>query len=287
MGHHHHHQATKNIGVAFFLNLSFTIIEFIGGILTNSVAILSDAIHDLGDSVALGSSWYLEKISNQKANKKFTFGYRRLSIISAFLNCIILLLGSVIIIVEAIKRIMNPEVVDVQGMMYLAILGIIVNSIGAWKVIGGKSLNERTISWHLLEDVLGWVAVLIGSIVMSFYPLYWIDTFLSIAIALFISYKVLGRFKESFLILAQTVPKNISLDEIEKNILEIQNVISTHQTLLWSLDEENLVFSSHIVIEKNHSDLLPSIQSVLKNQGIHHQTLQLETEDNNCEGAEK
>lgn len=280
MGHHHH--ATKNIGFAFFLNLSFTIIEFIGGILTNSVAIISDAIHDFGDSVALGTSWYLEKKSNQKSNQKFTFGYRRFSIISAFINCIILLIGSLIIIVSAIKRLINPEPVDAEGMIYFAILGIVVNSIGAWKVIGGKSLNEQTISWHLLEDVLGWVVVLIGSCIMYFYPLYWIDTVLSIGIAVFIGYKVLGRFKESFYLLSQSVPNHISISEIEKHILKIENIVSLHHTHLWSLDEEKLIFSSHVVAKKDNPELLSDIQLVLKKWNIHCETIQIETETNKC-----
>lgn len=281
MGHQHHH-ASKNISIAFLLNLSFTIIELVGGILTNSVAIISDAIHDFGDTIALGTSWYLEKKSDQKANKKFTFGYRRLSIISAFINCIILLIGSSIIIFEAIKRLINPETVDVQGMIYLAILGILVNSIGAWKVIGGKSLNEQTISWHLLEDVFGWVAVLIGSIVMYYYPLFWIDSALSISIALFISYKVVGRFKQSFYLLAQSVPKSIDLSKIEDTILNLPLVQSLHHTHLWSLDEDKHIFSSHIVVKELDHNLLPTIQDLLKDWNIHCETLQLETVEMTC-----
>jgi cobalt-zinc-cadmium efflux system protein len=281
MGHQHYH-ASKNISIAFLLNLSFTIIELVGGILTNSVAIISDAIHDFGDTIALGTSWYLEKKSDQKANKKFTFGYRRLSIISAFINCIILLIGSSIIIFEAIKRLINPEMVDVQGMIYLAILGILVNSVGAWKVIGGKSLNEQTISWHLLEDVFGWVAVLIGSIVMYYYPLFWIDSALSISIAVFISYKVVSRFKQSFYLLAQSVPKSIDLSKIEDTILNLPLVQSLHHTHLWSLDEDKHIFSSHIVVKELNHNLLPTIQDLLRDWNIHCETIQLETVEMAC-----
>lgn len=280
--HHHHHHATKNIGFAFFLNLCFTIIEFIGGLITNSVAIISDAIHDLGDSVALGTAWYLEKKSNQEANHKFTYGYRRLSIISAFINCIILLIGSLIVIVEAIKRIMHPEPVDAEGMIYFAILGIVVNSLGAWKVLGGNSLNEKTISWHLLEDVLGWVTVLIGSIIMYFYPIYWIDTVLSIGIAIFISYKVVGRFKQSFYILAQSAPVDIELKEIEEQLLGLHAIKSLHHTHLWLLDEDRRIFTSHVVTDDANADLLPDIRRVLSKWHIHNETIQIETQENAC-----
>lgn len=281
-GHHHHHAST-NISFAFFLNLSFTIIELIGWILTNSVAIISDAIHDFGDSIALGTSWYLEKKSSQEANQKFTFGYRRLSIISAFINCIILLVGSWIIIVEAVKRLVNPEVVDAQGMIYLAILGVVVNWIWAWKVIGGKSLNERTISWHLVEDVLGWVAVLIASIIMYFYPLYWIDTLLSISIAWFIAYQVIGRFKEAFLLLAQSSPNYIDVKEVEKDILTIPEIMSLHHAHIWSLDEEKIIFSAHVVVKNDRPWLLSEIQTVLKKYDIHCETIQIEAEEESCE----
>ncbi|WP_066756242.1 cation diffusion facilitator family transporter [Crocinitomix algicola] len=277
-----HHHASKNISIAFFLNLSFTIIELIGGILTNSVAIISDAIHDFGDTIALGTSWYLEKKSDRQANQKFTYGYRRLSIFSAFINCIILLIGSSIIIFEAIKRLINPETVDVQGMIYLAILGILVNSIGAWKVIGGKSLNEQTISWHLLEDVFGWVAVLIGSIVMYYYPLFWIDSALSIGIALFISYIMAKKFKRCFKILAQATPVNIDLKKIEESLLKLPVVHSLHYTHIWSLDESKYVFSSHIVVNQIDNSTLPAVQNELSNWNIWRETIQFEVLNTAC-----
>lgn len=185
------------MGLTFFLNVSFTIIEIIGGLLTNSVAILSDALHDLGDSLSLGISWYLGIRSRKKANHKFTFGYERLSLLGALINSVILIVGSVFVVIGAVKRLYTPEVSDAQGMFYLAIAGVIVNGFAAYKVSSGKSLNEKVIHWHLLEDGFGWVAVLIVSIVLLFWDVPWLDPALSIILTLFILYHVVKRLKET------------------------------------------------------------------------------------------
>src|SRR5690606_38598639 len=168
--HHHHHDSGSGLKTAFFLNLIFTILELIGGWYVNSVSIVSDAIHDLGDTISLGTAWRLDRISKRKASERYSFGYRRFSLLGALINAIVLILGSVYVIREAILRLVYPEPSDAQGMLYFAIFGVAVNGYAAWKVSHGKTLNERVISWHLVEDVLGWVAVLIVSIVMLFYP---------------------------------------------------------------------------------------------------------------------
>lgn len=163
--HHHshsHHHGTKNISLAFFLNLGFCIIELIGGLLTNSVAILSDALHDFGDSVALGLAWVFQKKSEQKPDDKYTYGYRRFSLLSAIINSIILVAGSAFVLFESIKRIIEPAETNAKGMLLLAILGVAVNGVAILRLRKGGSVNERVVSLHLMEDVLGWVAVLIG-----------------------------------------------------------------------------------------------------------------------------
>ena len=202
MGHNHHHHShgssTENIAVAFFLNLAFTIIEFIGGFYTNSLAIMSDALHDLGDSLSLGLSWYFQKKSTKRANKKYSYGYKRFSLLGAVINSIVLVIGSVFIIKEAIPRIINPENADAKGMMWLAVLGIIVNGAAVLKLKKGTSINERVVSLHLLEDVLGWVVVLLASIVMQFWDVPVLDPVLSIAIAGFVLFNVYINFKVSF-----------------------------------------------------------------------------------------
>ena len=188
--HHHHHESGKNLKAAFFLNLAFTIIELIGGWYVNSVSIVSDAVHDLGDSLSLGTSWYLDSLSRKKATDSYSFGYRRFSLLGALINAIVLILGSVFVIREAILRLQTPEASDAKGMLYFALLGVAVNGYAAWKLSGGKTLNERVISWHLIEDVLGWVAVLIVSVILMFYPSPYLDPALSLLISVYILWNV-------------------------------------------------------------------------------------------------
>ena len=172
MGHHHHHHDhshdTGNIKVAFFLNLSFTIIEIIGGLMTNSMAILADALHDLGDSLSLGISWFLEKVSEKKPDETFTFGYARFSLLAAFINSMVLIVGSTIILYHVIPRLLNPEPVEASGMLLLSILGIVMNGLAVLRLKKGSSMNEKVVTWHLMEDILGWVVVLVASIVLMF-----------------------------------------------------------------------------------------------------------------------
>ncbi len=184
MGHDHiHHRGgSKNIRTAFFLNVTFTIIEIIGGIMTNSMAILSDAVHDLGDSLSLGMAWYFQGLSSKGRDKSFSYGYGRFSLLGALINVCVLLIGSILILWKTIPRLLAPEAVDTTGMMILAVIGVIFNGLAVYRMRGGKSLNERVVALHLMEDVLGWVAVLIGSIIMHFFDLPIIDPILSLLI---------------------------------------------------------------------------------------------------------
>lgn len=292
MPHHHHHHsgnAVKNIKLVFFLNLIFTIIEFIGGFLTNSVAIMSDALHDLGDSISLGLAWFLQKFSNKKSNSVFTYGYKRFSLLGAFINGLILFLGSLYIITEAVPRIFNPEETNAQGMIMLAIFGMAVNGFAAYKMSGGKSMNERVLSWHLLEDVLGWAAVLIVAIVMLFTDIAILDPVLSILITIYILYGVTKNLKETVLLFLQAAPKNIHIDEINNLLKRNDDVINVHDTHIWSLDGENNILSAHIIvaneISKDKIEKLKTVlKEVLKDAGISHSTLEIEYEDEECEG---
>ena len=198
--HHHHNQSGKNLKIAFFLNLGFTILEFFGGIYVNSVAIMSDAVHDLGDSLSLGTAWYLDKKSHKEADDKYSFGYKRFSLLGALINSIVLIGGSIYVISEAIGRLFEPQPSDAQGMIVFAIIGVLVNGYAAWKLSSGNSLNEKTVSWHLMEDVLGWVAVLIVAIVLNFTDNQYLDPALSILITLYILYNVVLRLKETLYI---------------------------------------------------------------------------------------
>ena len=216
--HDHHHHAEKNIAVAFFLNFSFTIIELIGGLLTNSVAIMSDALHDFGDSISLGMAWYFEKLSKRSPNAKYSYGYKRFALLGALLNCIILLLGSTFVIYECVKRLFNPQEVVVEGMFFLAIAGVIINGFAVLRTRKGKGVNERVVSLHLLEDVLGWIAVLIVSIVMFFVDLPILDPILSIGIAIFILYNVVRNLKTTLNVLLQGVPKEMNITHIKEEV---------------------------------------------------------------------
>ena len=220
MSHHHqHHSSSKNLGIAFFLNLVFTIIEFIGGYWVNSVAIISDAVHDLGDSLSLGFAWVLERKAIKSPSKRFSFGYRRFSLLGALINSIILVLGSIFVIREAILRLQEPQNPDASGMFFLALLGVAVNGYAAWKVSFGRTLNEKVITWHLLEDVLGWVAVLIASMAIYFWEIPLLDPILSLAITFFILWNVIRRIKETLLIFLQSQPAEIDRELLEKKTL--------------------------------------------------------------------
>lgn len=291
MGHHHHnHSSGKNLKLAFFLNLGFTILEIFGGIYTNSVAILSDAIHDLGDSLSLGTAWYLSYKSQQESDKKFSFGYARFSLLGALVNSIVLLVGSIFVIKEAIGRFIDPEPTNAQGMILFALIGVLINGYAAWKVSGGKSLNEKVVTWHLLEDVLGWVAVLVAAILMFFWDIPYLDPALSLLITLYILWNVIIRLKETLFIFLQGIPNDVDITEIEDRILEIEDIESIHHTHIWSLDGEHHVFSTHIRFDKSVplGQIMPlkaKVKEMLKSYPFEHYTIETELYDEDCELA--
>lgn len=290
--HHHHDTSVKNIKAAFFLNLGFTVLEIIGGFYVNSVSILSDALHDLGDSFSLGISWYLHNRSKKEADNKFTFGYSRFSILGALINSVVLMGGSVFVIVEAVKRLLHPEPSDAQGMLIFAIIGIVVNGYAAFKLSHGSSLNERVVSWHLIEDVLGWAAVLIVSIVMMFTDAPYLDPALSLAITLFILYNVIKRLRETFVILLQGTPEGIDPEKIKMDILAIDNIASLHHMNIWSLEGEHHVFTAHVKLKYiiNFSQMIEAkqkIKQILKKYPFSHYTIEVELTDESCELAPK
>lgn len=288
-GHSHHHAITSNLKIAFFLNLSFTIVEFIGGWFTNSMAILSDAIHDLGDTFAIGSSLFLENYSQKGRTRKFSFGYKRFSPLSALINSVILLAGSVIIIVEAIPRLMNPESVNAHGMLYLAIAGIVFNGMAVFRLKGsGSSINQRTVMLHLMEDVLGWAAVLVGSIVMIFADLPIIDPILSLCIALYILWNAFQNLRQVMNIFLQATPDNVDIDKVKQTLEALDEVQDIHDTHLWTMDGNYNILSVHLVIRENMrlselADLRARVNEVLKNFQIDHITTQFEVPGEVCE----
>lgn len=276
-----------NITLAFWLNLVFALIEFVGAFFTNSVAIASDAIHDLGDSFALGLSWYLEKYSTKGRDAKFSFGYKRFSLLAALINCLVLIMGSLFILRETLPRLFNPQAVHADGMIGLAIAGIAFNGFAAFKLHHGHSHNENILSLHFLEDVLGWMAVLIVAFAMKLGDYAFLDPLLSLAIAAFIIWNAGKRLWVTLRVFLQSIPDDLDLELIEKKMQEHAGVVSVHDTHVWSLDGQQHVLSTHVFVTPG---LLPEQTNLLKNQlkkelsimGIQHVTLELECEGDTC-----
>jgi cobalt-zinc-cadmium efflux system protein len=283
--HHHHHHASGNLKVAFFLNLLFTVIEIIGGILTNSLAILSDALHDLGDSLSLGLAWYFQNLSKKGRDQKFSYGYKRFSLLGAIINSIVLVVGSIFIIQAAIPRIIHPEEANAKGMILLGILGVIINGAAVLRLKKGESHNEKVVALHLLEDVLGWVAVLIGSVVIYFTDWYIIDPILSLGIALFILFNVYKNLKSSLNIILQAIPEALDLAKIETAILQVNGVVSMHDLHIWSLDGQRNVLTVHVVLAQNLTSqhaVKVEISEAMHALGIDHCTIETELSGEDC-----
>jgi len=291
--HSHNHSsenASKNIGIAFFLNIFFAVFELIGGFYTNSIAIISDAAHDFGDSISLAVSWYLQKKSRQKGDKYYSYGYKRFSLLGAVVVSIILLISSIFIIQESIDRLVNPQDANAGGMLLFAIFGILANGIAVLRLKKGTTLNEKAVFLHLLEDVMGWIAVLIVSIVMMFVNLPILDPILSLAITIWVLSNVYKNLKSIIKVVLQEVPQNINLAELESRILNKKFVKSMHDVHLWSLDGEKNIMSLHIVVDNLTSktqlfELKSDIKKIANDFGIQHLTIEIEDESDaeNCQ----
>lgn len=289
---HHNHSHRKGgtssaIAFAFFLNLGFTLFEIVGGLWTNSLAILSDALHDLGDSLSLGISWMLERYSHKKTDKRYSYGYRRYSLLAALINTIVLITGSVIIINEALPRLFDPQGVDAQGMALISVVGIVINGLAVLRVRGETGLNARVVAVHLLEDVLGWVAVLIVSLILLIWDLPILDPLLSLAITAFVLFNILKVLKQTLALFLQAVPEQINVGDIEQKILDMDEVESVHHTHVWSLDGENHVLTTHIVVSdcatrENITQLKSTINSLSHHLGMAHTTIEIEYEKSDC-----
>lgn len=290
--HSHAHSHTKDmssnrIGWTFFLNFGFTIIEFIGGWLTNSTAIMSDAVHDLGDTLSIGSAWVLNKLGKKQANSEFSYGFRRLSLFGALLNGLVLIVGSIWIMTEAIPRLFDPVMPEAEGMLLLAMFGVCVNGFAAYKLSAGETLNERILNWHLLEDVLGWIAVLIVSIVLMFAELPILDPILSIAFTLFILVNVARNLWTTIKLFAQSSPDTGLSKNVKQALLNIKHVADLHHFHLWSLDGEHHVLTVHLTLEdrldiKQQEALKSDIQRKLSEFSLEHTTIELEWPDEIC-----
>lgn len=311
---HNHSNQHSGLNTAFWLNAVFSLIEIAGGLYTNSTAILSDAIHDLGDTVAIGSGILLEKLSEKKRTKNYSYGYKRFSLLSAFFLSVLLIGGSVVILVKAGTALSSPHEVNSLGMLWLAVLGILVNGLAFLKIKNqgnadhnhmhhhhshdhpnhshshNHSQNNQALMLHMLEDVLGWAAVLIGSIVIYFTEWFWIDPLLSIGIALFILFNAVKNLIQTSKIFLQAVPENVSITQLTKDILEIDGVKDVHDVHVWTLDGNYSIGTVHVVVENefisDQQELRDKIEKIMDQYSIKHPTLQIETSDTPCSLAD-
>lgn len=270
------------------MNLTFAIFEIVGGLWTNSMAILTDALHDLGDSISLGVSWYLEKYSEKGPDQKFSYGYARFSLLVALISSVVLLSGSVLIITRAISRIIQPEAVNPKGMLIFSILGIVINGTAVLRLKKGTSLNEKVVSWHLIEDVLGWIVVLIISVVLIFLDLPVLDPIFSLLITIYVLYNVVKNLKEILNIFLQGVPKNLSIKEIEKEIVEKTGAVAAYHTHIWSLEGERHLLSINLIvndkIERNEVIAIKqNVRKLMMEKEIDHVTVQVDFESEDVE----
>lgn len=272
----------RNILIAFLLNLSFSIFEFIGGIFTGSVAIVSDAVHDIGDAASIGASYFLERKSKRQPDEVYTYGYARYSVIGSVITTLILLFGSAVVIYNAILRIINPVSINYDGMIVFAIVGVIVNFAAAFFTRDGDSLNQKAVNLHMLEDVLGWIVVLIGAVVMRFTDFALIDPIMSIGVALFIFLNALRTLKEAVDLFLEKAPHNIDINEIKEHITEIDGVLGVHHIHIWSMDGQSNFATMHIVTNEEPHKIKDAVREELKEHGIGHATLEFEAEGEHC-----
>lgn len=273
----------KNILIAFILNLSFSVFEIIGGFFTGSVAIISDALHDTGDALSIGIAYFLEKKSHKHPDEKYTYGYGRYSVLGGFITTVILLTGSVFVISNSIRKIINPSDINADGMIIFAIIGVIVNLAATIFTRHGDSLNQRAVNLHMLEDVLGWAVVLIGSIVIKFTGFVLIDPIMSMAVAVFILINSLKNLKDILNIFLEKTPESVDIAEISKHISKIEGVKGIHHIHVRTIDGNTNLASMHIVTNEDSAKIKEKVRAELKKHGIAHATLELEGENEACE----
>ena len=272
----------RNILIAFILNLSFAVFEVIGGIFTGSIAIISDAVHDIGDATSIGISYFLEKKSKKQPDETHTYGYARYSVIGSVITTVILLLGSVVVIYNAVVRIFNPVEINYNGMIIFAVVGVIVNFCAAYFTREGDSLNQKAVNLHMLEDVLNWVVVLIGAIVMRFTDFALIDSLMSIGVSIFVLINAVKNLKAAVDLFLVKTPRDIDVNEIREHVMEIDEVSDVHHIHLWSLDGQSNYATMHIVAKNEPEEIKKKARAELSEHGIFHATLEMETENESC-----
>lgn len=275
-------KSQHKILIAFLLNLGFSVYEFIGGAFTNSTAIMSDAVHDFGDALSIGISYFLEKKSTKHPDKNYTYGYIRYSLVGGMITTLILILGSAFVIYNAILRFFHPADINYDGMLILAVIGVVINSLAAYITRSKDSLNQKSVNLHMLEDALGWVVVLFGAIIMRFTDISYIDPALSILVALFILKQALTNFMSILDVFLEKTPAGVSLFELQAHLTKLPNVQSVHHLHVWSLDGFHNYATLHVVSTHPTPELKQAIKAKLAEHHISHSTVELETPKEHC-----
>lgn len=266
------------VWLAFFLNLTYAIVEFIAGGVFGSSAVLADSVHDLGDAIAIGISASLESISNREEDSHYTLGYKRFSLLGAMITAVILMTGSVLVILENIAKIFHPQPVNDEGILWLGIIAVSINVLASLVVRKGKTKNESILSLHFLEDTLGWLAVILMAIILRFTDWYILDPLLSLAISFFILSKALPRFWSTLKIFLDAVPEGVDIQKIKTDLAELDHVASINQLNLWTMDglEKNAIV--HVCLkEMEHMETCKeSIRIFLKDCGFQNVTIEVD-----------
>lgn len=273
-------KAKYTVWLAFFLNLTYAIVEFIAGGVFGSSAVLADSVHDLGDAIAIGISAFLESISNREEDSHYTLGYKRFSLLGAMVTAVILITGSILVILENITKLFNPQPVNDEGILWLGIIAVSINVLASLVVRKGKTKNESILSLHFLEDTLGWLAVILMAIILRFTDWYILDPLLSLAISFFILSKALPRFWSTLKIFLDAVPEGVDIQKIKTDLAELDHVASINQLNLWTMDglEKNAIV--HVCLkEMEHMETCKeSIRIFLKDCGFQNITIEVDAD---------
>ena len=269
----------RAIWLAFFLNMSYAIVEFIAGGVFGSSAVLADSVHDLGDAIAIGLSAFLETISNREEDSHYTLGYKRFSLLGALITAVILMTGSALVILENIRKLFHPQPINDEGILWLGIIAVSINVLASLVVRKGKTKNESILSLHFLEDTLGWIAVILMAIILRFTDWYILDPLLSLVISFFILSKAIPRFWSALKIFLDAVPEGLNSEKLEQDLLSLENVKSINQLSIWSMDglENNVIV--HLCLEDltRMEECKEAIRSQLRQSGVHNITIEVDT----------
>lgn len=274
------------MGLAFFINLAFTLVEVVGGWWTGSIAVLTDAFHDAGDCLVLGTAWYLQRVAMRGRDAHYSYGYGRYSMLGGWLTSVVLIAGAIGMLVISVPRLWAPSTPNTVGMIGIAVFGLAMNGFAAWKLHGGGTLNERGAYLHLLEDVLGWAAVLLGGIIIHYTDWAIVDPLLSVAISCFILYNAVGTLRQGTGILMQEIPAQLDMQAVRSTLMAIPHVTDLHDQHTWTLDGSFIIHTVHLVVAdvdlKAALEAKAAARNALQQMGIHHATIELEWAEEHC-----